>query len=326
MRVQAKQTLTAIAKFAVAVGLVAWIAQKGAIDFSALKTLLNPLSVLSALALMFGLIFINNQRWLVLLRARGVNVDTKTTLPLSLIGVFFNYAMPGGVGGDLVKGFYLVKDHPENRLAAAMSIVMDRLIGFFVMVLTAVVALSLNWEKVSQTPQLKTLAYALFILFFAFVVGFSLVLTSALQKFRPVLWLFAKVPALERIYQSLYAYRTAPGVLVLAVLLSIFSQFNGIMFTYMVGQMMGVTEIPFLAYCFLVPIGVVAMAIPIAPAGIGVGQAAFYFLFNLYLGYPTQVGPTAITAMQIALFVWGLFGAYFYLRRGKVSPTEAQFG
>jgi hypothetical protein len=80
---------------------------------------------------------------------------------------------------------------------------------------------------------------------------------------------------------------------------------------------MGVTELPFSMYCFLVPIGVIVQALPISPAGIGVGQAAFFFLFNLSLGKESQIGPTAITTMQILQFVWGIVGAFFYLQRKK---------
>jgi hypothetical protein len=57
--------------------------------------------------------------------------------------------------------------------------------------------------------------------------------------------------------------------------------------------------------------------LPIAPAGIGVGQVAFLFLFKFYLGKETPLGPTAATAMQVFSFAWGLVGAIFYLQRKK---------
>ena len=55
-------------------------------------------------------------------------------------------------------------------------------------------------------------------------------------------------------------------------------------FVYAIAQAMGETTIPISAYFFLVPVGTVVQALPISPAGIGVGQAAFFFLFNHYLG------------------------------------------
>ena len=43
----------------------------------------------------------------------------------------------------------------------------------------------------------------------------------------------------------------------------------------------GVVEIPWSTFFLVVPLGLVATAIPISPAGIGVGQAAFFALFQL---------------------------------------------
>ncbi|NJL25268.1 MAG: hypothetical protein HC902_08875, partial [Calothrix sp. SM1_5_4] len=42
---------------------------------------------------------------------------------LYLIGIFFNFALPGSVGGDVVRGYYLVADHPERRMDSILSIV-----------------------------------------------------------------------------------------------------------------------------------------------------------------------------------------------------------
>jgi hypothetical protein len=70
-------------------------------------------------------------------------------------------------------------------------------------------------------------------------------------------------------------------------------------------------------------IGIIVQALPISPAGIGVGQAAFFFLFNLSLGKESQLGPTAITMIQIMQFMWGLVGAYFYLQRKKPGLEPA---
>jgi uncharacterized membrane protein YbhN (UPF0104 family) len=86
---------------------------------------------------------------------------------------------------------------------------------------------------------------------------------------------------------------------------------------------MNLPDIPFAAYFFVVPLGFIATAVPISPAGVGVGQMAFLFLFNTYLGYKTSLGPTAITILQVLQFVFGLVGAWFFIRR-KESMKEIQ--
>ncbi len=315
-----KQAVTTLIKLALAMGLIVWMVEKGAIDFSVLKNLSHPSAVAAGLSLVFGLIFINNYRWLILLRAQGFATTIRWTLPLSLIGIFFNYAMPGGVGGDVVKGFYLLRAHQTRRMAGAVSILMDRIIGLCTMITTAAVALALNWGQVRQNAELTTLATLIFLFFAGFVLFFAVALSPAVGRLGFLRLAFEKLPggsAARRVYESLHSYRSSPASLAAAFFLSALSQTAVIALFYLIGRSMGLDEIPLSAYFFLVPVGLVTMSLPLSPAGIGVGQAAFYFLFGLFNAPHAHVGSTAVTAFQIAQFFWGLFGAYFYLRRGR---------
>jgi uncharacterized membrane protein YbhN (UPF0104 family) len=63
-------------------------------------------------------------------------------------------------------------------------------------------------------------------------------------------------------------------------------------------------------------------AIPISPAGIGVGQAVFHFLYGEILGTSSTLGATAISVVQILNLLMGLIGAFFFVvgRRDKTAP------
>jgi uncharacterized membrane protein YbhN (UPF0104 family) len=86
------------------------------------------------------------------------------------------------------------------------------------------------------------------------------------------------------------------------------------------GTVSGLNSMSWATYFLVAPLGFMATAIPISPAGVGVGQAAFYYLFNLYSGEKTDLGPTVITAYQVALFAFGVVGAVFYLQRKEKIP------
>ena len=236
-----------------------------------------------------------------------------------VFGMFFNFAMPGGVGGDVVKGYYLLQEHPERKFAAAVSIFMDRMTGFFVMIATAFFALFLNWQEVSASPQLKSLALGVGLLFTAFIVFFALSFSTLLTHPPLSTLLFEKLPGgpkIKALYEVLHSYRHNPKALITAVVASLASQLLIVGFFAAIGHALGLdSEIPLAIYFFLVPIGTVAQAIPLSPAGIGVGQATFFFLFKLHLHHDSPVGPVAVTATQVASFAWGLVGAFFYLRR-----------
>lgn len=324
LKQEAKSYLKAGLKVAFAVGLIVWMVQKGALDLDVFSKMATPSLISFLLVCVFLQIFVNNLRWLKLLQGQGFESSVKRTLPLSFIGMFFNFAMPGGVGGDVIKGYYLLQEHPSKKFAGAMSIFMDRMMGFFIMIATAFLALFFNWTAVERSPELMSIAMGVSGLFVGFLVFYFLSLSRLLQNSRLGRFIFETFPGggkLRTIYEALHSYRRAPSALAIACVLSAVNQLLMVAFVYVIGQSMGFSEIPISIYFFLVPLGVVVQALPISPAGIGVGQAAFFFLFNLYLGKESQLGPTAITTMQLMNFAWGLVGAYFYLQRKKPQPV-----
>jgi uncharacterized protein (TIRG00374 family) len=306
-----------VLKVAFAVALIYWLVQKGALDFNSLVRLASPSMIALALASIGVQLVANNYRWLRLLRCQGFQTTWRESFELSMIGVFFNFAMPGGIGGDVIKGYYLVRGHQEKKLRAALTIFIDRMVGFLAMIGMAWVAILFSLDRVLADSRLSSIALLVTLFFFGFLGFFVLCLTTVLQRPTIHRFLFKTLPGgqtLHRLYEAIHVYRHSTGDLLLGVGLSVVGQFSTVILIYAIGKALNETAIPFAGYMFLVPVGVVVQALPVAPAGIGFGQAAFYFLFNLYRQSQSQLGPIAMTTMQISSFVWGLSGAYFYLR------------
>ncbi len=68
---------------------------------------------------------------------RGFTSKYAAAIRLFFLGLFYNNLMPGSVGGDLVKAWYVTK-HTDKRLEGVLSVFMDRVIGLFGMVLMAI--------------------------------------------------------------------------------------------------------------------------------------------------------------------------------------------
>ncbi len=164
-----KTAVQTVIKVGVAVALIYWMINKGVLNVGAVMSLATPTMVAFCLFCVMTQIFINNYRWLLLMRAQGLDSTIGHTLPLSFIGMFFNFFMPGGVGGDVIKGYYLLQDMPQKKVAAAISIFMDRMVGFFVMIGTAFLAVFFNWGSVSHSPELQSVAVGVLLLFTAFI-------------------------------------------------------------------------------------------------------------------------------------------------------------
>lgn len=315
-----------IVKLSFAVAIITWLVKSGRLEFKDLTQLLQwyyllPCLFFAGLNLAFG-----SERWRVLLLSKDLHISRFGAARLTLIGTFFNFAMPGGVGGDVIKGFYITKHNPHARLSSLVTVVMDRMIGLYCMIFLALAVMLASPSLVNHSGELKAIRSFLIIIFCLYSLGWAVVFSRRISDLlRAEQWL-PKLPfgrKLTHLYKDFTSYRHSKIVFFKTAGLSLCAQFVSVLFFVLAGYGLGYTDIPLSIYFFVAPIGFMVTAIPISPAGVGVGQAAFYFLFNSALGHQSQLGPTAITAFQLANFFYGLIGALFYLslqRKMKQNP------
>lgn len=315
---QTKNILVQSAKLLFSAGIIYWLIQSGKLNFAALKNLLTPTAAATALVLVLLNQFFASERWRILIRSQGMPAPSWPVFKLSMIGAFFNFAMPGGVGGDVIKAYYFTREHPGSKVVAVTSVLMDRVLGMFAMVLLALVVMFYDMDHIVKTPALMTLFWFILGLFIVFIIAFSLIFSQKIYEHGHLKKLIKKMPLSEKfmkLYESMHLYGKDGKRIIVVILLSLISQACAIVFLYLAGNMAGYTDIPAKTYFLVAPLGFMATAIPISPAGVGVGQAAFYFLFNIYTGHASEIGPTCITAFQVGTFLMSLLGALFYLRR-----------
>jgi uncharacterized protein (TIRG00374 family) len=318
-RLKLKKYLSTLIKTGFALGIIYWLVTQGKINFSALKEVLRPDLIFVAMALTGVNLFILSERWRVLLQTQNLHPKPFELYKLTLIGTFFNFAMPGGVGGDLVKAFYFYKDHPQSKALAIPSVFVDRVLGLYTIVFMALAVMLFDLNHILNNEILTHLLSAFVIIFFAFTVG----LVFLFSKNKIIMGLVLKVlhflPLREKflkLYHSGQLYGSETKILLKVFSLSLIGQVLAVFIMYFVGQFtVSGASIPLTTFFIVSPIGFMATAIPISPAGVGVGQAAFYFLYNAYLNTKTDFGPLIITINQILAFCYGLVGAFFYLQR-----------
>jgi uncharacterized membrane protein YbhN (UPF0104 family) len=121
-------------------------------------------------------------RWWWLLRAAKVPITLRETARLHLTGLFFGGFLPGGTGGDLAKGWYLLKGRGRKEAANALgTVVADRVTGLLGLVLLAACANLLNMRAWGASPILA--AQATFIL--AVAGGLVLLTVAYLSPWKP---------------------------------------------------------------------------------------------------------------------------------------------
>ena len=322
---KAKNIAVQTLKIAFSVAIIYWLVQSGKLNFAALRNLLSPGIAASAFALIGANLFLASERWRMLLGSQGLRPKVLPAFKLSLIGIFFNFAMPGGVGGDVIKAYYFTRDNPGSKVVAVTSVLMDRVLGLFSMILMALLVMVYDLEHITHEPTLKTLFLFILGLFISFALGLAVVFSKKLYDNGLIKKIIHKLPLSQKfmkLYESMHLYGNHGPRILGVILISLLAQTFTIIFLYVVGTAAGFPDVPVKTYFLVAPLGFMATAIPISPAGVGVGQAAFYFLFNLYLGKSSDIGPTTITAFQVCSFIFSLSGAYFYMRYKQPSDMS----
>ncbi len=265
----------------------------------------------------YGLVeFCAGIRWQLLLRVQGIALSWARLFKLLLIGVFFNFVIPGGSGGDVVKVFYLLKETPGQRSRALLSVLVDRLIGLFALIAMAGVLIATQWHWLLSAPgTAKYLWTALAILGGSLAgLGVSFLLTG----FRLIHKLPARLPGRDRLAELAFAYTlygrawrptAAAFLLSLGVHLGYFA-----MFYCAAAAFRATSRIPtFGELCAIMPIVNAITALPISLGGLGVRERLFQVFLGGLCGVSEAVAAIMSSTGYALNLVWGLLGGLFYL-------------
>ncbi|MEM7645905.1 MAG: lysylphosphatidylglycerol synthase transmembrane domain-containing protein [Pseudomonadota bacterium] len=312
---QLKQWLIPFLKLLIASCLILWLVRSGRFDLESLSHYQSPWIWLSGISLFLVLIGINSWRWKLLLGLESVEISLPRAYQLSLVGIFFNFFMPGGVGGDVVKAAYLMRDYQAKKWFIGWSILVDRILGMLALFLYSGITGVLFYKKLPATLQMSVYSLSLMILF-------GLVSLVGILIFSPkknIEKLLKSQPLLEKSLLPLFYFFQRPSKIVVPFLLSLVGQ----------GLVMGIAALLVFSagvslslwmILLIFPFGFLATILPISPAGIGVGQAAFFFLFDKVAGQG-EFGVLIITFIQAIQFLVGLLGGLFFVLYKKETTT-----
>lgn len=279
----------------------------------------DPRGLALALALAVVGILATALRWWRLLRAAGCPTELWPAVRMTFVGFFFNIVVPGLTGGDLVKAVMVARSHPERRAAAAMSVLVDRLLGVLVMVTMGAVAIVWLGERFPYPREPILIALALG------VGGLAAYANPALRKRVGFERLIARLPwsgTITQIDQALTVCAREPRELGWAVCFSLFNQFCVMGALTTLGASFGENALQFPNYVVVGALGNLVSALPLTPGGVGVAEAAYGQLFEMQGGNWT-LGFAVAIAWRLCLVLVGLGGGLFLLMPGgRLSAAE----
>jgi glycosyltransferase 2 family protein len=322
-----KKTFLIAAKLILVLALMVWMIQDGRLDLSSLKIFREKPAFL-LISIGFWLLVpvsLGSLRWWLLMRGTNIKVALQRAFQLQMIGIFFNTTMPGAISGDLVKAVYVIREQDKvGRTPAALAILMDRVVGLMGLFSIAGFASLLFLNRFDANPILKPMAYLVFIFVLAMALFLAVVFFPHREGRDPLEWLLKCRPrfvggvfsAVHKIYVALRAYRDNPWHLLGAWLCSVIIQGLGILFYWYTTNLL-TGQAPFWPeFVIVLPFGMIATVLPIAPGGLGVGHVAFDKLYSL-IGLSGGANVfNAIAIGQLLLNLTGVFPYIFMRRRG----------
>jgi len=82
---------------------------------------------------------ISSERLWFILKENNLIISSKENIKLYMVGIFYNFFIPGGVGGDAYKGVLMNKKFQWSLKKIYKLLILDRLIGFGVIVCLIIV-------------------------------------------------------------------------------------------------------------------------------------------------------------------------------------------
>jgi glycosyltransferase 2 family protein len=310
-------------KIVVSLGLIAYLLTK--VDVATVGAAVRSANYAYhavALLLYAGAVTSGGLKWYVLLRAQGIDVPFTAILAYTFEGVFFNNFLPANVGGDVMRGYGLAK-HTDRVAEAAVSVVVDRIVGLIAFMsaafVCAVVVVFFTGQRQLMGAVLASgLGMAALASLFAAVL--SRHVRALVERLFRNRWLARLAPVYGRLSDALSAYRFKFGRLVLAFCVSLGTLILSNVANYMVVQALG-GGISLLHIFLFNPLIAFVLLIPVSVGGLGLNQGAFVFFYGL-VGVRQEVALPVSLVMQIIIYITSLPGGVLWWRgRQHAAPA-----
>ena len=296
--------------------LLTWLIWSGKLDFKQLNILYERPEILVANILLWlmGSLLLGGFRWYLLLKGQGLIISYYQVLRLQLIGFFFNTAIPGAVGGDIIKAIYVIKGLQSDRKTPAMlTILLDRVFGLCALFLLGAAAVISQMSLILSNPLLFPIA--------AFVFAGSALIILGITW---VLFISDKFPIIKNIhipnfpgssifigvYHAIRVYKSCPRYIFFAILLGIVMQYCAATYAFFLTEALTGNFPNFGSFMAIFTVGVMTTALPLAPGGLGVGHIAFE---KLYLLIGLTNGANVFNIMVLVQLLLNLLGLIPYL-------------
>jgi uncharacterized protein (TIRG00374 family) len=271
-------------------------------------------------------------RWSTLLMLQDVKISQWEAFRLSMIGVFFNLFGLGGVGGDLFKMVYVRAEAGERKDEAALSIVVDRILGLLGLFVVALLTLPFVWSELRLAgPAIQSMVG--FVVLISLVGGGGVTVVLTRDYWLPeglkelIKSVGKKFPAklaglILRLIRSVDLYRSHLATVFRALVMSACVHSLATLSVVCIGRAFHVEGLSLRHYFLAVQVANTISAVPITPNGLGSRDLVIKKFFE-FAGADPRANLIPF-GLSMLLVLWSLIGGIFFVfakRSGAVGTT-----
>ena len=263
-------------------------------------------------------------RWWLLLQVQDIFLRLRVVTALTLIGQFFNNFMLGSVGGDIVKAVYLHRYAPAQRTHATLSVVMDRVLGLFMLLCGSLLAIPWQLHSMMTTDKADTAIVGLLIVFVVMVAGgIAMAVMPFHRAPKRLRQLWSNIPH-HRVIELIVSGFRQHGIALRLTLASIGIAVAVTLGLTLAGFCIAVgigLDVSYPQLLVILTVAICITSLPISIGGHGVREGIFVIMFAAFgvVSTDASVGAGRETAILFSLLffaiplVWSMVGGVIYL-------------
>lgn len=290
----------------------------------------RPVLLGAGVALWLVLLLFVTLRWMILLAAAGVRSGYGDSLRLCFIGYFFSMIMPGLTSGDLVRAVLVTRGLESHRARAAVSVLVDRVLGLFSLLSLAGAILLVGGIGADEAgPGLAVVRRAVFLVLLAAVAGGAIYLSRRARRWLGIEWVLQRLPfggAVAKVDDAVTVYRHRPAAVGAALALSVVLQAAGVVSFWCMARALG-ADLSLGAIAVIFPVVQTISSVPInPPSGWGSGEFLYGTFFRMFHA-PFTLGVAVSVLFRLATQLgFGLAGGAVWLlsREHKLRASLLQ--
>ncbi len=321
-----KKNISFFVKIAIALFAIFFLNKSGLLKISSIKSVFNFSTIAPLSLLIFISIILSSLRWFLLLRSQKIKITFLRCLYIYYVGFSFNFLLPGGVAGDVIKIQNIIKGNQTKKSVAGLSVIVDRLVGLMVcaliiLIFVPTILLAINPSNSLFAGSKIFLLTYYFSVIFLILIGLLAVsfflrnkliyrkLTRFFSRRKGRLW-----KSFSLIFQNTFSYRKSKLILILNLGIACLVQIlMAICLLLIAKDILPYSLIKLSDYNLASVVAQVISIVPISPGGIGVGETVFAkVLYHLNGKIILEYASIYLTLRVLHIFV-SIPGVIFFL-------------